>query len=223
MRKLLDWFLDLLYPTRCVICRCRLSPGRPRLCAACQESIPHAVTTKIPYTTRCVSACLYSDRTAEAIRRFKFSGAQAYAHAFGELVAERIYEDLWGEYDVLSWVPLAADRKRRRGYDQSKLIARQAAKRLCQPLVCTLKKRRRVSKQSRTKSAAERRANILGAYSVPDPSLVAGKRVLLIDDILTTGATVSECAKVLKMAGAESVCCATLAKTPPRSKQQSAS
>lgn len=217
MAKLTDWLLDLIYPTRCVICRRRIRPGRPRLCADCQERVPLAERTKLPYIADCVSACRYEKETAEAVRRFKFGGCQAYAHAFGELVAERIYEDLWGEFDVLSWVPLAADRRRRRGYDQSKLIAQKAAARLCLPLVCTLKKRRRVAKQSMTRSASARRANILGAYTVPKPALVAGRRILLIDDIVTTGATLSECAKTLKTAGAAEVFCAVLAKTPKKS------
>lgn len=171
---------------------------------------------RMAYISDCVSACRYEGETAEAIRRFKFEGCQAYAHAFSELVAARIYEELWGQYDVLSWVPLAADRRRARGYDQTKLIAEKAAKRLRQPLVSTLKKKNGVSQQSKTESASVRRANILGAYSVPKPERIAGKRVLLIDDIVTSGATLSECAKTLRFAGAEDVLCATLAKTPKK-------
>ena len=82
---------------------------------------------KIPGVTVCVSACRYEKELAEAIRRYKFNGRQAYAAAFGELVAERIYEDLRDEYDMISWVPLAKDRRRKRGFDQSRLIAAAAA------------------------------------------------------------------------------------------------
>lgn len=214
MSGFFDRLLDLLYPTRCIVCRTPLSPGRPRLCPACMGRVPAASRTSVPYISECVSACLYENETAEAIRRFKFGGCQAYAHAFSELVAARIYEELWGKYDVLSWVPLSADRKRSRGYDQTQLIASKTAKRLRQPLVSTLKKKKGVSQQSKAKGIPARRANILGAYSAPDPSLVAGKRVLLIDDIVTSGATLAECAKTLRFAGAEDVLCATLAKTP---------
>ena len=79
-------------------------------------------------------------------------------------------------------------------------------------MVCTLKKLRHTAAQSQTGSAEKRRANISGAYRVPDPAQVADKRVLLIDDIVTTGSTLSECARTLGLAGAEQVVCATVAR-----------
>ena len=80
--------------------------------------------------------------------------------------------------------------------------------------VCTLKKRSRVKPQSRTIGPEERQRNIRGAFRVMDPELVRGKRVLLIDDVLTTGATVSEASRMLLEAGAKSVDVATLAAAP---------
>jgi len=213
MRKLIDCFLDLLYPTKCIVCRKRMSPGIPTICPVCRESLPFAVNihTKGKYLDDCVSAVRYEGKMREAILRYKFGDAQIYHIAFGELVAERIYEDYHGEYDVLSWVPLAPDRKKERGYDQVELMARNVSGRLMVPLVPLLKKRRGVSAQSLASSPEERRANISGAYRVIDPALVQGRRILIIDDVVTTGATLSECAKMLCMAGAEKVLCATLA------------
>lgn len=213
MGKRIDWFLDLLYPTKCIVCRKRLPPGIPTICPICRETLPFAdsIRTKGKYIDKCVSAVRYEGSMREAILRFKFGGAQIYHIAFGELVAERIYEDLHGEFDVLSWVPLAPDRRKERGYDQVELIARNVSERLRIPLVPLLKKRRGVSAQSLTSSPEERRANIAGAYRVIDPSAVIDQRVLLIDDVVTTGATLSECAKTLRKAGAAKVLCATLA------------
>ena len=213
MGKLIDWFLDVLYPTKCIVCRKRLPPGIPTICPVCRETLPSAanIHTKGKYLYDCVSAVRYEGDVREAILRYKFGGAQIYHIAFGELVAERIYEDLHGEYDVLSWVPLAPDRKKERGYDQVELIARNVSDRLMVPLIPLLKKRRGVSAQSLAASPEERRANIAGAYRVIDPEAVRGKRVLIIDDVVTTGATLSECAKTLCMAGADKVLCATLA------------
>ena len=213
MAKLIDWFLDLLYPTKCIVCRKRLPPGIPTICPVCRETLPFAadVRRKDKYIDKCVSAVRYEGKMREAILRYKFGGAQIYHIAFGELVAERIYEDLYGEFDVLSWVPLAPDRRKERGYDQVELIARNASERLRIPLVPLLKKRRGVSAQSLASSAEERRTNIAGAYRVVDPDSVRGKRILVIDDIVTTGSTLSECAKTLRKAGAEKVLCATLA------------
>lgn len=213
--KIIPWILDLLYPTRCVLCREHLTPGRPRICEKCLPVLPVAegLRRRGDFFTVCVSALYYEGNVREAIRRYKFRGAQAYYHAFGELVAECIYRELDGEYDVLSWVPIASDRLRRRGYDQSKLIAKNTAKRLRKKLVPTLKKRRGIEPQSLAGDKAARKANITGAYMARHPERFSGKRVLLIDDIMTTGSTLSECAKTLLLAGAEKVICATLATT----------
>lgn len=161
----------------------------------------------------CISALYYEGKVKDAIGRYKFGGAQAYAHAFGELVAQRIYEEYGEDYDVLSWVPLSLDRRRTRGYDQSERIARDVGRRLCRNTVRTLRKRLRVQPQSKTGSPANRKANISGAYRAINKKSIAGKRILLIDDIVTSGSTLSECAKTLLLAGAEDVLCATLART----------
>ena len=76
----------------------------------------------------------------------------------------------------------------------------------------TLRKSRHTDAQSGLEGEAERRANVLGAYTAVDPELLAGKRVLLIDDVVTTGATFSECARVLRTMGAKDVVCAALAR-----------
>ena len=213
MSKLTDWVLDLLFPTRCILCRDLIDPGRPRICSRCQSSMPTAegCRRKGDYFSDCVSALHYRGAVQEAIRRYKFEGAQAYDEAFGELVAERIYADLFGRFDILSWVPLAPDRFRDRGYDQSWLLAANVGKRLEWPVTPLLKKRRGVHAQSLTGSPAARKANIAGAYTVLDPKTVEGKRVLLVDDIVTSGSTLSECAKTLLKAGADEIMCATLA------------
>lgn len=216
MRNLIDCLLDILYPTRCILCREWLTPGKPRFCVKCRKTLPavsHGSCKNGDYFSKCISALYYEGPLIDAVHRFKFGGVQAYSGAFGELVASCIYEELEGDYDILSWVPLAPDRRRVRGYDQAELIARNAAKRLLCPVTPTLKKRRGIKPQSVTGSPERRRANITGAYTVIDPAAVAGKRILLIDDIVTSGSTLSECAKTLLLAGAEEVLCATLART----------
>ncbi len=211
------FLLDLLFPTRCVFCRDFLPPGRPGICPACEASLPRTEGKRRrrgDFFSECVSPLYYQDDVKQAIHRYKFEGVQAYAGVFGELLASCIYEDLETGYDILSWVPLDPRRKRKRGYDQTELMVRAAGKRLGREPVPVLKKRRGVKPQSQTGKPEARRANIAGAYTVIDPALVAGKRILLADDIITTGSTLSECAKTLLLAGAEDVCCATLATTP---------
>ena len=121
-------------------------------------------------------------------------------------------EHLAGEYELLSWVPLSKKRLRERGYDQARLLAEATAPLLGLPAVPTLEKRRNTAKQSTIGAAEQRRANIAGAYRVPDPERVRGRRILLLDDIVTTGSTFSECAATLREAGAAQVVCAAVAR-----------
>ena len=115
-----------------------------------------------------------------------------------------------GDFDCITWAPVSSLRKLRRGYDQSELIASTVAKELGLPVKRLLKKRRNTRAQS-TLTKEQRRANVLGAYVCVNKDAVCGKRVLLIDDVFTTGATAQECAKVLLTAGAKSVACAAVA------------
>ena len=163
------------------------------------------------YFSECIAALHYTGSVREAILRYKFHGAQAYAHAFGKLLAERIGSEFQGQFDILSWVPLSRDRRRRRGYDQAGLLARHAALQLGYTVEPVLKKRHGVKPQSVSGDKTRRRANIADAYSVIDAGRVTGKRILLVDDIVTTGSTMSECARTLLLAGAEDVMGAALA------------
>ena len=115
------------------------------------------------------------------------------------------------DYDLMTYIPISPLRRRKRGYDQTLLLARAAGKLLGMQPVRTLRKRNFVRPQSRTRGPGERQRNIRGKFRVRDPALVRGKRVLLIDDVLTTGATLSEASRVLLAAGAKSVDAAVLA------------
>ena len=111
----------------------------------------------------------------------------------------------------MTYVPVSKKRRRERGYDQSYLFAREACR--CwntapETLLC---KTRDNAAQSSLSSREERQKNVVGAYAAANKDKIKGRRILLIDDILTTGATLRETAKVLREAGAEAVVCATLA------------
>ena len=123
-----------------------------------------------------------------------------------------VHDHLDGRWDLITWVPLADQRRRERGYDQAFLLASAAALELGEVAVETLRKGRNTEAQSGLDDDAARRANVLGAYTAVDAELVEGKRVLLIDDVITTGATISECARILRTVGAREVVCATLAR-----------
>ena len=149
----------------------------------------------------------------ESLHRFKFSSCTGYARVYAPFVADLIRQEIGEDFDVLSWVPISRARLRSRGYDQSALLAKAVGRELGIRPVRTLKKIRNTPPQSLTGSAEKRRSNIAGAYAAFHPERWSGKRVLLLDDIITTGATVSECARTLGLAGADAVLCATVARS----------
>lgn len=153
----------------------------------------------------------YSGKVRHSLLLYKFYNRRSYGSVFGRLLAMRLLEKPLCDYDILTWVPISRLRKWRRGYDQVELIADAAGQELGSPAVPVLKKIRHTQPQSSLIGAARRRANVLGAYTVTDPAAITGKRILLLDDIITTGATASECARVLLTAGAKEVHCAAIA------------
>ena len=208
--------LDLLYPPRCAFCRKILKTGEIGMCKKCGDTNKRTHNGGVQsgdFFSCCVSPLFYENEVRDAILRFKFNDATVYAELFGELLAGCIEENLAGRYDIITWVPLSKTRLKKRGYDQAMLLAMSAALKLDDVAVELLTKHTDVPAQSGAGSAEKRRANISGVYSVVEEELVRGKRILVIDDIITTGSTLSECAKTLKYSGAEEVVCCTLART----------
>ena len=212
----MSWLLDLLFPPRCVFCGKLLATGERDFCARCQKELPWlegpAAEQTGEFFSLCAAPLRYQGVVRDSIRRYKFKGRQGYHKAYGKLVAQCVHDHLAGKYDLITWVPLSEKRRRERGYDQAFLLASAAALELGDVAVETLRKSRHTDAQSGLEGEAERRANVLGAYAAVDPELLAGKRVLLIDDVVTTGATFSECARVLRTMGAKDVVCAALAR-----------
>ena len=217
--KLLDDLLDLLFPPKCPFCQSILETPADPVCPACQKSLPWLVgragERKVDFTQGCCSPLAYRGAVREAIHRYKFSGVRAYARPFGLLMAQCVQDRPEMAADLVTWAPLSRKRRRERGYDQGELLARAMAQRLGLPAVPTLVKARHTQPQSGLDSAETRRANALGAYALLPGADVAGRHVLLADDVVTSGATLSECARTLLEAGAEEVWCVTLAQARP--------
>lgn len=212
----LGFVLDLLFPPKCVFCGKVLDTGEDGLCARCQRELPWLTDGEAELTGEFFSLCAaplrYQDKVRDSVRRYKFKGRRGYHKLYGRLVAQCVHDHLAGRYDLITWVPLSPQRKKERGYDQAFLLASAAALELGEVAVEALRKERNTDPQSGLTEDAQRRANVLGAYTPVDPELVAGKRVLLIDDVVTTGSTLSECARMLRTMGAEDVVCAALAR-----------
>lgn len=214
--KVVDWLLDMIYPPRCAFCRRLLSGREKGVCRFCRPKLPYVPADgqvqHFRNVDKCLSPLYYHGSVKDSLHRYKFGGATAYADIYSEFIVKCIDENQIS-CDSITWVPLSRRRLRRRGYDQAELLAKLIAKHLGQSPVRLLKKQRDTPPQSKTGSVEKRRANIAGAYACLRPELVQGKQVLLVDDIVTTGATLSEAARVLKRAGAKEVICATLARS----------
>ena len=205
--------MQLLFPPKCVLCGNVLESGEQDLCKDCRLDAPEYPNRKIKlqFLDSFAAVWYYEGSVRKSLLRYKFYGARSNALSYGRLLAMKLLEEYPDGFDCLTWVPVSPLRKLRRGYDQVEELAKAVGRELDMVPVPLLKKVRHNRPQSGIHGEAERRANVLGAYRVPDPAQAAGKKILLLDDILTTGATAGECARVLLTAGAKEVHCAAVA------------
>lgn len=211
--KLYHWIGDLLFPPKCVLCGNVLEKEELDLCKDCRMDAPEYPNrkSKRQFLDSFAAVWYYEGNVRKSLLRYKFHNARSFAAPYGRLLAMKLLELYPEGFDVLTWVPVSRLRKLRRGYDQVELLAKAVGKELGITPVPLLKKVRHNRPQSGITGAEKRRANVLGAYRETDREAIAGRRILLLDDILTTGATTGECARVLKTAGAKEVHCAAVA------------
>ena len=204
---------NLLFPPKCVLCKKLLTKEETDLCHHCREHAPVFTKEKIKFSFVAGWTALwyYKDDVRKSLLRYKFARYRSYVPCYGRLLAMKLQTARFDDFDVLTWVPVSRLRRMKRGFDQVELLAKQIAQQLGVEATPCLKKIRHTPPQSTLKSAAQRRANVLGAYVATNPDAIRDKRVLLLDDIITTGATVSECARILLSAGAAEVRCAAMA------------
>ncbi|MEX2203227.1 MAG: double zinc ribbon domain-containing protein [Actinomycetota bacterium] len=211
--------LDALFPKRCAGCgegpwpfcdRCRaeIVVLRPPGCARCGAPAPRAVETCRHCPPEPLVAArspfLFEGPVRRAVHRLKFAGWRPVAEALGAAMAGSC--DL--RADAITWVPLSRRREAARGFDQARALARAVAPRLDLPLVPLLRRVADAGPQAR-RGGDERRRAMLGAFA---GARTAPARVLLVDDVLTTGATAAACASALVAAGASEVSLLTAAR-----------
>jgi ComF family protein len=177
--------------------------GEPRnyLCAWCRElKLPEAYR-------RLYGAARYDQAVAEAVKLFKFQGKTRLVRPLAELMVDFATRELeCSAYDLIVPVPLHTVRERARGFNQARLLAEGVMAQFPRARLATALQRVRPTRvQSRLLDESERRANVAGAFVLAKGEDVQGATVLLIDDVVTTAGTVSECAKALMGAGAQAV------------------
>ena len=211
--KIVDWLAQWLFPEKCILCGRVLEREEMDLCKKCRINAPECSVSRIkyPHIDRWLALWYYEDDVRYSLLRYKFYNRRNYADAYARLLAMKLMKAQWLDFDVLTWIPISRRRLRKRGFDQVGLLAEKIAQELNVVPMATLCKIRHNKQQSKIVGTAQRRANVLGAYEVLDTCALKGKRVLLLDDILTTGSTAGECARVLKLAGATEVQFAAIA------------
>ncbi len=224
IRRALDCALNLLYPPRCGGCGV---VGEGMWCPRCFEITRRfdsadwfrrpALTVESPTGPRAVlvvSAGPFVEPLRQGIHEFKYNGAPGLAEPFARLMA-----DAWAgasaaaglRVDLIAPVPLHAARMRERGFNQSERLAFFVSRTTGLPMAPRALARIRHTEHQARLGAAERKRNVQGAFAA-DESLCSGRHVLLVDDVLTTGNTLGECAAALLAAGAEQVSALTLAR-----------
>ena len=226
MGTYLELALDILLPRACAHCREDLGRADGPLCRACLAALPPPPEPACvrcagrrggpsPFCADCAgrrfacrlirAAAAHRGPAASLVHAFKFRGSRPAAKAAGRLMAAALslHPELSG-FDALLAVPIHPSRERERGYNQAELLAREIAAATGWPLLDALE-RARAAPPSWRLARVERRAELAGAYRPREAAagLVAGRRVLVVDDVSATGTTLEECAAALRAAGAE--------------------
>lgn len=213
--KPIQCLLDLLYPPKCPFCGRVLEKGEEGLCGDCQQALPWTGPEEcrdVEFCDLCLSPLWYRDKVRDAVHRYKFGGGSVHAHLLGELMAQCLCDRQKRPAELITWIPLHPKSLRKRGFDQAELLALRVSELTGLPAVPTLKKVRQTETQSYIVGDAARRANVFGAYAVMPEADVAGRRVVLVDDVVTSGATLSEGAALLRESGAREVTGLTIAR-----------
>lgn len=214
------FFLDLFFPKFCVGCR----KEGVWLCAGCAAKVVSVKSPVCPgcgrlsqqgrycgqcqkgHTLRGVICAAYFEEgpLKEIIHHFKYNSVISFVSFLGDLLAPALAADLPEGDLTVTFVPLHAKRFAQRGYNQSELLARHIAEKLNLPVADLLIKKKKTKMQVELQGD-QRRRNLRDVFVSKNKKILKGKTIILVDDVTTTGATLDECAKVLKAAGAKEV------------------
>ena len=225
-KEFLDAVLTAFFPRRCPYCGTVLTPEE-RICKDCLAHLPRIEEPRCPYCGASKKDCCchkrqryftcvlapfyYEDAARKAIERYKFQNKPFLASALAKDMARTVTDHVpLAEVDCITYVPFTKKQKKEREFNPSEALARALAKELsmpCEPLLLKLYE----TKTQHLLSKEDRKGNVLGVFDVAPHADVQNKSILLVDDIKTTGSTLSECAKMLVLGDAKAVYCATFA------------
>lgn len=218
--NIIKFFLDKLYPNRCVFCgREEVFDESFLVCPRCQKELPytpeHDSFDGGRYIEYLISPLYYKDLVRSCIVRYKFYNKKLYHYTLATIISMQLEKiDEIRNADYILPVPLSKKRLKQRGYNQSALIAKDLSDMLGikfdEDILIRLRHTKRQSKLNFT----QKQVNVLGAFACTQS--LKGKSVILVDDLYTTGATINECAKMLKQVGCSKVYGVTVAIFPKK-------
>jgi ComF family protein len=237
--RLIGYLLDFILPAFCSHCNAPLGDsGVPFLCSSCwkdfalisgpvcpgcgrpfesPEALNHAPEHECgacrlnpPVFDQALSVGYFEGPLREAIHQFKYRPCRSLGRPLGEWMSEKVR--VMADIDMVMPVPLHVKRLRQRGFNQALLLAHRMSATHRIPLSYDNLYRSRQTRPQVELTGEERVRNVAGAFALRRPAEVVSRKIVLIDDVFTTGATMNECAAVLKAAGAEQVIACTLAR-----------
>jgi len=238
-KEIVSGLADILFPPKCPACETVLTHDREYpFCPECLSTIsftasPLCTSCGLPFTETeganhlCEDCILskppfsiarslgkYESALLDTIHLFKYHGKISVGEDLGRMMAKACYDSIEIEnYSLIIPVPLHPKRLREREFNQSLILARQISKKFSIPLDFIALRRKIRTEAQVNLSGRQRMANVRSAFEVADRSRIEGKKILLIDDVYTTGSTAKECSKILMKSGAKEVAVLTLART----------
>ncbi len=196
--------LDFLYPPLCVLCKERLARGERVACSRCWARVERwdgeITLTGGKFIHSSYASALFDESMRGIVHHLKYKNKKSLALRLARMMTEALGNA--ARPDAVVPVPLHSARKRERGYNQSELLAKEAGQRLGVPVLVKALKRIRNTPSQTGLDREQRIQNVKGAFRARDSSTILGKRVLLVDDVTTTGATLEACGEALALAGA---------------------
>ena len=218
--NLIKCILHLLYPTRCPVCGTFIGIS-DKFCPECSEKLaPFTGAFAIDGAAGFYASFVYDENISPAVILLKKGICGNADYALGQALGEKLTECGLPHIDGIIPVPMYSADRRRRGYNQAELIARHVSEVISVPVIKNAVVKKKATEQQKMLSGQERRENLKGAFFVEAPELIKGKSLLILDDVCTTGSTLSELTKLLISSGAKEIFCAACCKTEHRTEHK---
>ena len=208
----------LIFPTKdlCFFCKDDTPYIEDFLCSECRsrlEEIHGLYKIESDFIKNCYVSLFYNNFTRDFFHKFKFQDKSYLYSPFSRFLLKTVKENEIKDFDCVVYVPIHWRKEARRGYNQAFLLANELGKSLDKPVLNKVLVKSKWTKEQNKLSSLARRHNLDNSFGIKNQELIRNKRVLLIDDLVTTGTTLNLCAKELIKAGAENVTCLVLIST----------